>query len=80
MYETDHEDESKTMVTFVVSDTTIDSTFITTKRITTGSKTKEQILAEAHTSSQEEVGAWVSSFETVGKEWNPETNSLTVKG
>ena len=76
MFETDHDDATKTMVTFVVSDESIDSPFVITKRITTGSNTNEQILALAQTEAQAETDAWVASYDDLGKTWNPDTNTL----
>ena len=77
MFETDHDDATKTMVTFVVKDAN-ESQFVITKRIPTGAKTQEQILSEAHSLIQDEVAAWASGNAIIGKTWNPETNSLEV--
>ena len=77
IYETDEDDATKTMVTFMVKDKSLtDNTFIITKRITTGSKTKEKILEEAHSQSQSEVNEWQETFTTVGKTWNPDKKSI----
>ena len=76
LFETDHEDATKTMVTFVVRDESIDSPFVITKRITTGSNTNEQILALAQTEAQAEIDAWLASHDVLGKTWNPDTSAI----
>ena len=76
MFETDHDDATKTMVTFVVNDESIDGPYVITKRITTGSNTNEQILALAQTEAQAEIDAWRASYDVLGKTWNPDTNTI----
>ena len=76
MYETDHEDSTKTMATFVVQNDGVGDSFVVTKRIVTASKTKEVILTEALAEAQAEIDAWVASLAVVGKVWNPSTNSI----
>jgi len=76
MYETDHEDANKTMVTFVVQNDGVGDSFVITKRIVTASKTKEAILTEALAEAQAEIDAWVASLAVVGQVWNPTTNSI----
>ena len=77
IYETDNDDATKTMVTFVVKDDSNDNSFVVTKRITTGSKTKEAILDEAFSESQSDVSEWQETLTTVGKTWNPDSGSIS---
>ena len=77
IYEEDPDDATKTMVTFVVKDKIEDKTFAVTKRITTGSKTKEAILGEAYDESQSAVAEWRETLTTVGKTWNPDSGSIS---
>lgn len=74
-YETDTEDSSKTRVGFYVTDAQNNKLAID-KLITTGSKSKENIITEASNAAQDEINAWASQFEVVGKTWNPDTNSI----
>ncbi len=74
-YETDTDDSSKTRVGFYVTDSQGNKLAID-KLVTTGSKSKETIITEASNAAQNEIDAWASQFEVVGKIWNPDTNSF----
>ena len=74
-YETDTEDSSKTRVGFYVTDAQGNKLAVD-KLVTTGSKSKESIITEASNAAQDEINAWASQFEVVGKTWNPDTNSI----
>ena len=74
-YETDTEDSSKTRVGFYVTDAQGNKLAID-KLVTTGSKSKQTIVTEASNAAQDEINAWASQFEVVGKTWNPDTNSI----
>ena len=76
IYETDNDDSEKTMVTFVVKDQSKDKSFVVTKKITTGSKTKEEILEEAYSESQPNVDEWQETLTVIGKNWNPSTSKI----
>ena len=40
------------------------------------SKTDEAYITDAYALAQTEVNEWVDSYEQIGKEWNPNTNSF----
>ena len=74
-YEIDTEDSSKTRVGFFVTDAQ-GNKFAIDKLVTTGSKSKEEIITEASNASQDEINTWATQFEVVNKVWNPNTNSF----
>ena len=74
-YEIDTEDSSKTRVGFFVTDAQ-GNKFAIDKLVTTGSKSKEEIITEASNASQDEINTWATQFEVVNKVWNPITNSF----
>ena len=74
-YEIDTEDSSKTRVGFFVTDAQ-GNKFAIDKLVTTGSKSKQDIVKEASDLAKSEIDAWSSQFEVVGKNWNPDTNSF----
>tara|TARA_Y100001937_G_scaffold68639_1_gene93779 strand:+ start:427 stop:681 length:255 start_codon:yes stop_codon:yes gene_type:complete len=74
-YEADSDDSSKTRVGFYVTDSQGNKLAID-KLVTTGSKSKEDIVKEASDLAKSEIDAWASQYEVVGKNWNPETNSF----
>ena len=74
-YETDTNDSSKTRVGFFVTDAQ-GNKFAIDKLVTTGSKSKEEIITEASNASQDEINTWATQFEVVNKVWNPNTNSF----
>jgi len=39
-------------------------------------KTDEAYITDAYNLAKPEIDKWVASFEQIGKEWNPETNSF----
>ena len=76
VFETNPDDNTKTNVTFDVTDSVSNGTFVITKAITTGSKTDAEICAAAQAAAQSEIDAWVSGQSNIGKRWNPDTNSI----
>ena len=74
-YETDTEDSSKTRVGFYVTDAQ-DNKLAIDRLVTTGSKSKEEIITEASNLAKDSIDKWASEFEVVGKIWNPDTNSF----
>tara|TARA_Y100000401_G_scaffold61499_1_gene48754 strand:+ start:771 stop:1025 length:255 start_codon:yes stop_codon:yes gene_type:complete len=74
-YEIDTEDSSKTRVGFFVTDAQ-GNKFAIDKLVTTGSKSKQDIVKEASDLAKSEIDAWSSQYEVVGKNWNPDTNSF----
>ena len=74
-YEIDTEDSSKTRVGFFVTDAQ-GNKFAIDKLVTTGSKSKEEIITEASNASQDEINTWATQFEVVNKVWNASTNSF----
>ncbi len=74
-YEIDSEDSSKTKVGFYVSDKQ-GNKFAVDRSVTTGSKSKEEIITEASNLAKDSIDKWASEFEVVGKIWNPDTNSF----
>tara|TARA_R100001230_G_C5479200_1_gene31032 strand:- start:28 stop:282 length:255 start_codon:yes stop_codon:yes gene_type:complete len=74
-YEIDTEDSSKTRVGFFVTDAQ-GNKFAIDKLVTTGSKSKQDIVKEASDLAKSEIDAWSSQYEVVGKNWNPNTNSF----
>lgn len=74
-FQTDPDDNNKTLVGLKITDSS-GNVFIIDKRITTGSKTDEQLVTAAQAEGQAEIDEWAKSFAVVGKNWNPETNSF----
>ena len=58
IYEIDTNDSSKTLVTFLITDKSTEKVLLVSKRITTGSKTREEILEEAYSESLQDVDEW----------------------
>jgi|TARA_A100000172_G_C3013110_1_gene100519 C4-type Zn-finger protein len=75
MFETDPDDASKTFVTLIVTDDAA-NTFVISKSVTTGSNTDAQIIKAAQTAAQTEIDNHFAKFATVGKTWNPDTESI----
>jgi hypothetical protein len=75
-YETDVDDSSKTVVGFKVTNEN-GGLFLIDKKITTGSKAKNAIVAEAHTAAQTEIQAWVDHEANIGLTFNPDTGELS---
>jgi len=75
MFETDTEDASKTQVTLIVTDDD-NNTFVITKKVTTGSNTDAQIVKAVQAAAQTEIDNHFAKFATVGKTWNPDTESI----
>ena len=67
---------SKTRVGFMIEDDTDGSVLMIDKLITTGSKTDNEITAEAYAAAQAETDAWQSDKANIGKKWNPDTNQM----
>lgn len=78
-YRIDPEDETKTYVGFQIVDNEDGSVFIIDKKVTTGSKTQNEILTEAKQMSQAEIDEWQGGIKDIGKTWDPETGLLEHK-
>ena len=76
IYEIDTNDSSKTLVTFLITDKSTEKVLLVSKRITTGSKTREEILEEAYSESLPEVEEWQETLTVIGKTWKPDTNKI----
>ena len=74
-YETDSNDSSKTRVGFFVTDAKSNQLVID-KLVTTGSKSKNDIVTEAFDLAKSEIDNWSSQFEVVGKTYNPDTKEV----
>jgi|TARA_R100001163_G_C4970964_1_gene130877 hypothetical protein len=74
-YETDSSDSSKTRVGFFVTDAKSNQLVID-KLVTTGSKSKNDIVTEAFDLAKSEIDDWSSQFEVVGKTYNPDTKEV----
>ena len=74
-YETDTSDSSKTRVGFFVTDAKSNQLVID-KLVTTGSKSKNDIITEAFDLAKSEIDDWSSQFEVVGKIYNPDTKEV----
>ncbi len=75
-FETDPNDASKTLVTFVVDDDVTKQTFAISKSVTTASNSDAQLCTAAQSAAQSEINAWASNNANVGKVWNPDTESI----
>ena len=74
-YETDFEDSSKTRVGFFVTDAQGNKLAVD-KVVTTGSKSKNDIVSEAFDLAKNTIDDWASQFELVGKNFNPDTKEV----
>ena len=74
-YETDFEDSSKTRVGFFVTDAQGNKLAVD-KVVTTGSKSKNDIISEAFDLAKDTIDDWASQFELVGKNFNPDTKEV----
>mgnify|MGYP001336287192 FL=1 len=74
-YETDFEDSSKTRVGFFVTDAQGNKLAVD-KVVTTGSKSKNDIISEAFDLAKDTIDSWASQFEVVGKNFNPDTKEV----
>ena len=74
-YETDFEDSSKTRVGFFVTDAQGNKLAVD-KVVTTGSKSKNDIVSEAVDLAKDTIDDWASQFELVGKNFNPDTKEV----
>ena len=74
-YETDSSDSSKTRVGFFVTDAKSNQLVID-KLVTTGSKSKNDIVTEAFDLAKSEIDNCSSQFEVVGKTYNPDTKEV----
>ncbi len=74
-YEIDNEDSSKTKVGFYVSDKQGNKLAVD-RSVTTGNKSKEEIVKEASELAKDSIDKWQSEYEVVGKVWDPNTNSI----
>ena len=74
-YETDFEDSSKTRVGFFVTDAQGNKLAVD-KVVTTGSKSKNNIISEAFDLAKDTKDSWASQFEVVGKNFNPDTKEV----
>ena len=75
MFETDHDDATKTFVTLLVTDDD-GHAFGISKSVTTGSNTDAQIIKAAQTAAQTEIDNHFAKVANVGKSWNPDTESI----
>ena len=74
-YEIDTEDSSKTRVGFFVTDAQGNKLAVD-KVVTTGSKSKNNIISEAFDLAKDTIDSWASQFEVVGKNFNPDTKEV----
>ena len=74
-YETAFEDSSKTRVGFFVTDAQGNKLAVD-KVVTTGSKSKNDIVSEAFDLAKDTIDDWASQFELVGKNFNPDTKEV----
>ena len=74
-YETDFEDSSKTRVGFFITDAQGNKLAVD-KVVTTGSKSKNDIVSEAFDLAKDTIDGWASQFELVGKNFNPDTKEV----
>ena len=74
-YETDTNDSSKTRVGFFVTDAQGNKLAVD-KLVTTGSKSKNNIVSEAFDLAKDTIDSWASQFEVVGKNFNPDTKEV----
>ena len=74
-YETDTNDSSKTRVGFFVTDAQGNKLAVD-KLVTTGSKSKNNIISEAFDLAKDTIDDWASQFELVGKNFNPDTKEV----
>ena len=74
-YETDTNDSSKTRVGFFVTDAQGNKLAVD-KVVTTGSKSKNDIVSEAFDLAKDTIDDWASQFELVGKNFNPDTKEV----
>ena len=74
-YETDTNDSSKTRVGFFVTDAQGNKLAVD-KVVTTGSKSKNDIVSEAFDLAKDTIDDWASQFELVGKNFNPDTKEF----
>mgnify|MGYP003128934392 FL=1 len=74
-YEIDLSDSSKTRVGFLVTDDK-SNRLVIDKLVTTGSKSKNDIVTEAFDLAKSEIDDWSSQFEVVGKTYNPDTKEV----
>ena len=74
-YETDFEDSSKTRVGFFVTDAQGNKLAVD-KLVTTGTKSKNNIVSEAFDLAKDTIDSWASQFEVVGKNFNPDTKEV----
>ena len=74
-YETDTDDSSKTRVGFFVTDAQGNKLAVD-KVVTTGSKSKNDIVSEAFDLAKDTIDDWASQFEVVGKNFNPDTKEV----
>ena len=74
-YETDFEDSSKTRVGFFVTDAQGNKLAVD-KVVTTGSKSKNNIISEAFDLAKDTIDSCASQFEVVGKNFNPDTKEV----
>jgi len=76
-YETAADDASKTLVGFTVTNDSPAGAFLIDKKITTGSNTRDQIVAAAHAAAQTEVLAWVAFEANLGLTFDPDTGTVS---
>ena len=76
-YETAADDASKTLVGFTVTNDSPAGAFLIDKKITTGSNTRDQIVAAAHAAAQTEVQAWVAFEANLGLTFDPDTGTVS---
>ena len=74
-YETDTDDSSKTRVGFFVTDAQGNKLAVD-KLVSTGSKSKNNIVSEAFDLAKDTIDDWSSQFELVGKNFNPDTKEV----
>ena len=74
-YETDTDDSSKTRVGFFVTDAQGNKLAVD-KLVTTGSKSKNNIISEAFDLAKDTIDDWAAQFELVGKNFNPDTKEV----
>ena len=65
------------MVGFTVTNDSPAGAFLIDKKITTGSNTRDQIVAAAHAAAQTEVLAWVAFEANLGLTFDPDTGTVS---
>ena len=74
-FETDSDDASKTKIGIKVTNDNGDQFYQDTV-LTTGSKSDDDLMKEAHTAIGSDVTEWQTGQSNIGKIWDADTNSF----